>query len=54
MPLKRIWSENLKADEFADFCIPNFMDSPGIFASVKSSEDCLYVNIYVPGSISSN
>lgn len=50
VPIMRKWTEPLKVHDFADFCIPwsnNGATNPG--TASKTSEDCLYVNIYVPG-----
>lgn len=47
-PLRRKWSENLKATDFRDACLISTVFFP---QKAKRSEDCLNLNIYVPGSI---
>lgn len=49
MSLKRTWSESLKADKFGGFCVPSMIVDPKWrFGVSTTSEDCLFVNIYVP------
>ncbi|KAG4071890.1 hypothetical protein HA402_006051 [Bradysia odoriphaga] len=45
-PLNRTWTENLKAHNFGGFCIPSHIGN--ITDHSTTSEDCLFVNIYVP------
>lgn len=45
MPLKRNWTEPLKVHEVKESCASHILPFPG----VKRSEDCLYLNVYVPG-----
>lgn len=46
--LVRKWSEPLKVQSYGDACITatSFMPAAG-----NTSENCLYVNIFVPGEI---
>ena len=44
--LKHKWTEPLKVHKLAKACIPNFSY---YLPHEKSSEDCLFLNIYVPG-----
>lgn len=47
-PLKQKWIDNLIVHDFANFCIPiiHLVEKP-----LNYSENCLFLNIYVPGSI---
>lgn len=49
--LRRHWTEPLKVHKHPKACIPSDEDfSP----NDKNSEDCLYLNIYVPGTVQYN
>lgn len=47
-PLGRNWTDNLNVKSPANFCIPAFYMFD---LEVKHNEDCLYLNIYVPGKL---
>lgn len=47
-PLRRNWTDILTVDEFADFCLPRGPFEEKI--TPEMSENCLFLNIYVPGA----
>lgn len=47
-PLKRRWVSNWNATDFRDACLISTVFFP---QKAKRSEDCLNLNVYVPGSI---
>lgn len=47
-PLKRKWTQPLKVQNFQPACIPlKGVEDP----ATNTSEDCLFLNVYVPGTI---
>lgn len=48
MYIKRKWTDTLKVHNFSDFCVQSVPDAD---EKPNLSEDCLFLNIYVPGSI---
>lgn len=47
-PLKHNWTEVLKVQKFRDLCQSTEV-LPEFYQNYTFSEDCLFVNIYVPG-----
>lgn len=60
-PLKRKWSEPLKAHKIGSLCMPGEVLPSGMFSAeftglpdgmvLETSEDCLFINVYVPGNL---
>lgn len=49
VPLKRQWMDPLKVHDFGDVCTQPETCLPNNLT--KMSEDCLYLNVYVPGTL---
>ena len=51
VPFKRNWTEILKAHDFKKFCQPSEIDLPPDIQNYETSEDCLFMNVFVPGKM---